>query len=319
MRFSIIIPVYNTEKYLDCCIKSVLKQKFRDFELILVNDGSTDESFQICQRYLQKDNRIKVFSKKNSGLSATRNFGIRQAKGEYVLFLDSDDYWLEDTLLYRLNDRIKQKESDVINFNFCKVVDGIKGEKYFTLNENMPQGLSEMECIKFIADKNIWVSSSWNKAVRRTIFSENNLYFREGINAEDIDWSVRLALAAKSFDYLNVIGLAYVQRQGSISHSMSLEKVDQLKENIIFSKQLIEEASDIKKIMLYPYLAYQIGVLLINVASLGKSDGKKRLKQSLSSLTHYLSFATDKRLKALNICVKWLGLGICFRLIKLIY
>ncbi len=319
MRFSIIVPVYDTEKYLDNCICSVLKQDFEDFELILVNDGSTDSSFQICETYYQKDSRVRIFNQMNSGQSATRNYGLRNAEGEYVIFLDSDDYWTDSALLCQLNNRIEQTQSDVLSFNFCKVIKGKEGKKYFGLNEDMPYELSERECIKFMADNGIWVSSPWNKAIRRKLFEEYDLYFREGINAEDIDWSTRLALAAKKFDYLNVLGLAYVQREGSISHSMSLEKIIQLKENVALSEKLIARASDIKKIMLDPYLAYQIGVLLINMASLNEGEEKEKLKQSLKPMLHYLAYTSDKRLKILNVFIKYFGLSISLRVIKLVY
>lgn len=91
-RISIIVPVYNTEKYLEDCIMSILKQDFEDFELILVDDGSKDNSFEICKRFEKKDRRVRAFSKTNGGVSSARNFGISVAEGAYITFIDSDDY-----------------------------------------------------------------------------------------------------------------------------------------------------------------------------------------------------------------------------------
>ena len=93
MKISVIIPVYNTEKYLKECIESVLAQTYTDLEILLINDGATDSSPQICEAYEKQDDRIKVIHKENGGLSDTRNVGIDQCSGDYVLFLDSDDYW----------------------------------------------------------------------------------------------------------------------------------------------------------------------------------------------------------------------------------
>ena len=93
MKISVIIPVYNTEKYLKECVDSVLAQTYWDLEILLINDGATDSSPQICEVYAKQDMRIKVIHKQNGGLSDTRNTGIKQCSGDYVLFLDSDDYW----------------------------------------------------------------------------------------------------------------------------------------------------------------------------------------------------------------------------------
>lgn len=110
---SIIVPIYNSEKHLVECIESVLKQSFEDFELILIDDGSTDASFNICKKYLNVDKRIRLYSKENSGVSDTRNYGISKSNGNLIMFLDSDDYILSDMLMVML-DEMKNSESDII-------------------------------------------------------------------------------------------------------------------------------------------------------------------------------------------------------------
>ena len=99
MYFSVIVPVYNVEKYLSECIDSILCQTFTDFELILVDDGSKDKSGEICDQYAQKDSRIKVIHKENGGLSDARNFGTAASNGKYIVYLDSDDYISDDNFL----------------------------------------------------------------------------------------------------------------------------------------------------------------------------------------------------------------------------
>ena len=107
IKVSVIVPVYNTQDYLNECIDSVLNQSLADFELICIDDGSTDASLEILKDYEKKDNRIQVFSQKNSGLAASRNAGLNVAQGEYVLFLDSDDYLKSDTLEKLYNQAIE--------------------------------------------------------------------------------------------------------------------------------------------------------------------------------------------------------------------
>ena len=119
--FSIIIPVYNVEKYLERCVSSVLSQSFDDYEIILVDDGSTDDSGFICDRLAIKDKRIKVFHKVNGGAASARNLGISNICGFYTLFLDSDDLWESRSALECIYKRIKEFKEDVVLFG-CRDV-----------------------------------------------------------------------------------------------------------------------------------------------------------------------------------------------------
>lgn len=116
VAFSIIVPVYDVEKYLEQCVKSVLMQTFHDFELILVDDGSPDGCGAMCDLFAASDQRVKVIHQSNSGLSAARNSGIKIMSGQYVLFLDSDDYWIRNDFLEILWNRIEQVEPDLVSF-----------------------------------------------------------------------------------------------------------------------------------------------------------------------------------------------------------
>ena len=104
-KVSVIVPVYNVEKYLRQCLDSILQQTYQNLEILIINDGSTDGSDAICREYLEKDERISYFAKENTGISDTRNVGIRQATGEYVTFVDSDD-WIEKTYIEELYDKL---------------------------------------------------------------------------------------------------------------------------------------------------------------------------------------------------------------------
>lgn len=117
MKFSIVVPVFNVEQYLSRCIESVLSQTFKDFELILVDDGSTDSSGAICDRYAEKDNRIRVIHKKNGGVSTARNTGIEISSGEYITFCDSDDYY-KNMLLEIVAAYLEDSSVDLLSYNF---------------------------------------------------------------------------------------------------------------------------------------------------------------------------------------------------------
>ena len=123
--FSIIIPIYNVEKYLTECIESVLNQSFKSFEVILVNDGSPDNCGKICDEFAEKDKRIHVIHKANGGLSDARNAGMRVMTGEFVYFLDSDDY-IVDNAIERMVSVITEKRADAVSFGYIKIDDDEK-------------------------------------------------------------------------------------------------------------------------------------------------------------------------------------------------
>lgn len=140
---SIIVPVYNVEPFISECINSILIQSYKNFELILVNDGSTDNSPTICEQYASKDKRIKVIHKANGGLSDARNWGLKFSSGEYVVFLDSDDYWNDCDALFSLYSLLnKYSEVDVVFF------------RRFTFEENISQHIRYFP--QFNLNKTCW-------------------------------------------------------------------------------------------------------------------------------------------------------------------
>ena len=121
---SIIIPVYNVEKWLNKCIDSILSQSYENFEVILVNDGSTDKSKDICDQYSKEDNRVKVFDILNSGQSVARNIGLKEAKGDYILFIDSDDYISDKAIIEKFINILDNNNYDFIYTSYCRFEDG---------------------------------------------------------------------------------------------------------------------------------------------------------------------------------------------------
>lgn len=205
MLFSILVPVYNVEKYLAQCIESVLTQDFDDYELILVNDGSTDKSPDICQAYADQDGRIKYYSKNNEGLLLTRRYGIQRAKGDYVLFLDSDDFW-EPGLLKKLQQEIKKYAYDLIVYRFKRLTDegkliredrGIFPDHTFFDDKNKKDFI-----LQFVSSSRLNVM--WSKCVRRQILDVEADYSRfKDKKGEDLLQSIAIVKNARTVLYLD--------------------------------------------------------------------------------------------------------------------
>lgn len=177
-RFSIIIPVYNAEKYLDRCISSVIKQTYRNCEIILINDGSKDHSGTICDEYARKDNRIKVVHQENAGVSTARNIGLKNAVGEYIIFVDCDD-WLQTNMFQKLNNIIERENVDCIIYNLKGIIK----------NRFVPEKKLINSIIKLIKTETI--NSPCNKVYRRDIIEQYNIKFDKKIEiGEDLLFNI---------------------------------------------------------------------------------------------------------------------------------
>lgn len=210
-RISVIVPVYNVEKYLKECIESILSQTYKDFELILVDDGSTDSSGKICDYYMGKDDRIKVLHKKNGGLSSARNAGINIAVGEYVSFVDSDDYILED-FLKKLYEKSKCSRADICECTFYY----LKGRKLIQSRKFDVKELIKTEAIeRLFAPPYQSFVNTWNKLYKRALFQE--ILFPEGKLHEDEFTTYKLLYEANKVAYLNECLYVYRIRNNSIT------------------------------------------------------------------------------------------------------
>lgn len=231
--FSFIITVYNVEDYLAECIESILKQTFKDYEVILINDGSTDNSLEICRYYEKKDERINVINKKNEGLAETRNKGIEIASGEYLIFLDSDDHLeKKGNGLSELFNVLKYKDVDVLLFNLVP----------FSLNEEMEylyyrvpkfKEIKETENLSILFKKRIYLASACNKIVRREVVTKNHLKFPTGKLSEDISWCGDLLKVAKKIKFYPIDLYFYRKnRENSITFRTSRKNLLDILEQI---------------------------------------------------------------------------------------
>lgn len=193
--FSIIIPVYNKGEYLSSCLECLLNQTYSNFEIICINDGSTDNSLEILERFVQKDNRIKVFSQENKGASATRNLGIEKAQGEYLLFCDADDKFKPE-LCEVVAKNIKKNPVDVVAFAHEDYVDG----KFNSVSFKNLQKLKKDNSLKNQLDLQIYI---WEKAFRRDFIIKNEIQFPIGIkNAEDVIFCLKTLFSGATYLYI---------------------------------------------------------------------------------------------------------------------
>lgn len=191
---SVVVPVYNVEKYLEVCIRSILEQTFTDFELILIDDGATDASGIICDNFAAEDNRVIVIHKENGGLSDARNTGIRQASGKYLLFVDSDDYieknTLQDTFLLA-----EQRQADVIVFGYYADVfnkDGtIESHKNNAEDNTLSDPISIAKEVVYLK-RNFVFDASWNKLYRTDLIRKNDIWMPVGEIFEDTAFNTSL-------------------------------------------------------------------------------------------------------------------------------
>ena len=282
-KFTVIIPVYNVAAYLSKCINSVLKQDFKQYEVILIDDGSTDESGKICDEFAKQDNRIVVIHQKNKGLSAARNMGIENAKGEYILFLDSDDYWRDSSALNIIYSRLSVSNADILSFNYMKFCDDIFERPYFRQDNDMPLDELEKNSLEYQVNNDLWIACAWNKVIKRELFCEGKLHFNLGITSEDIDWCLRLALYAEKFDFIANVIVCYRQRKTSISKSITVQKMDMLIDNIEVCLSLLETEKRIQKVdILKPYIGYQYGTAIYSVSSIADKKECNRLMGRLN-------------------------------------
>lgn len=216
---SVVVPVYQAESYLSRCLDSILTQTFTDFEVILVDDGSKDNSGEICDEYAAKDNRFRVIHQENHGVSVARQVGLDAATGDYVIQIDSDD-WIEDSMLSDMWHKAKDGDLDVV---ICDIkIVRKSGIKYL-------KGLKSDSVNLFIKDM-LMIKSPWslvNKLFRRVIYTDNEIiYPREGMNlGEDMALAVEQMYYCRKIGYLNKAYYYYFENGTSITHPKGEESL----------------------------------------------------------------------------------------------
>lgn len=205
-KVSVIVPIYNVEKYLEKCINSLLSQTLEDIQIILVNDGSKDNSGNIAKEY-EKNNKDRVIyvEKENGGLSDARNYGLKYATGDFIAFLDSDDY-IEKNAYEEMYNKAIEGNADYVECDFIwEFPNKIRVDKQYPY-KNKKEMLSFVRVV------------AWNKLIKRQLIIDNNLEFPKGLRYEDVEFTYKLIPFINKFAYVDKPFIHYVQREGSIAN-----------------------------------------------------------------------------------------------------
>ena len=279
LKLSIIIPVYNVEKYLGKCLDSVLVGNAFTGQVICVNDGSTDGSAAILAQYAKKYPNVEVITQPNAGLSAARNTGIKAATGEYICFVDSDDYW-EPNVLGGLMEQIERDKLDVLRFKYQNV-----NEQYEVFNPNKGNPYRNDDYSDVVTDGVSFLNSRFGTACYAVMFVikrsllindrciDDRCLFTEGIYFEDTDWTPRMLCRAKRVASTETMVYNYLMREGSITNAVNRSKQKKvLDDKMRLIKTLKQQAIDLKKSGRYNRW-YQDMIAMTVISIIGKISG----------------------------------------------
>ena len=263
LKFSVIIPVYNVKEYLSNCIDSVLAQSTGSFEIILVDDGSTDGSGALCDQYAEKYPQILAIHQQNQGVSVARNTGIEKATGEYVLFLDSDDWW-EPNLLELLTPLTK-KSPDLVEFGY-KIIYA-NGQIICTRPQLLAEGTRGSEHLQHLFQNNTMpIGSSCASAYRRQFMQDHKLCFPVGVRyGEDLKFRIEILEHASCVYSLREALYCYRMRETSVTHNLSVQNFH----------DVLSIVAEICRAYPLPATANYYCMRLLSVPSLTRKEAKK--------------------------------------------
>lgn len=323
--FSIVIPVYNTRKELERCVSSITVQTFRDFELILVDDGSTDGSGALCDRLSQADSRIKTIHRENGGCSEARNTGVRAAAGEYLMFVDSDDMWDDaDALkdIKKIIDENAPTEIDAVCFGVA-----IYNEDGELVKIRKPDAANlhpadKYETFKHLVLTNQYFSTSYAKALRREFFLDHDLFFVKGLLSEDIEWSARIMINCNSMAVYPSAFYKRIQRsEGSITSAIGRKNITDILSSIEKGVDYVFSHCEDKKMepIYLEYWAYQYGMLLGLVTVMERDPEYKNVLDRLKKMDWLLKYDHVKKVRIVRLCNAILGLPLTIKLVSKYY
>lgn len=220
VKVSVIIPVYNVELYLEECLDSVLSQSLRDIEVILVNDGSTDRSFEIIENYAKNDNRIQVLNQDNKGVSAARNIGLSISRGEYILFVDSDDMIIENSLDLLYKQACEKNTEVLLGHAYRYFTNGEKIDFFYNRKKLDKDEVTDGKVLySRLMEKSIFPPLVYLFFCKKDFLDKYDIRFKEGIIHEDELWCVKVIYQAKKITCTSFYTYLYRHREGSIMNS----------------------------------------------------------------------------------------------------
>ena len=279
-KYSVIIPVYNTEKYLDRCLESVLKQTNQDYEIIVVNDGSTDNSLDILNKYKES---ITIINQENQGLSIARNNGVAKSSGKYLIFLDSDDFL--ETKLFENIDKVSKNNPDIIRYGLNEV----RNEEITSINNTAFNNLDGKDAFKIIVQDK-YIEPAWLYAINKEFYNKNNFEFMPNMYHEDFGIIPKIICLASKVTSISYNGYNYYIRENSIMNDNTnlLKKANDF---MTQGKILLKEDSFPKEY--YSYIANSLISKAKTLKGKDKKDYIKILKKM--KISKYLLTDTFKR------------------------
>lgn len=284
---SVVIPIYNSEKVLERCIESVIKQEHSNLDIILINDGSTDKSEEICEEYLKKDSRIRYFYQKNQGVSCTRNYGIDVAKGEYIIFIDSDDY-IENNMISSLLNNV---DMSICGYSTYYLKDNMDIPYITNYNELEKKVLTQKDFFKHLGywmlNFNI-ICMPWNKLFNLKKIRDNNLYFPYDVSyGEDLIFNLKyFDLMQKMFFTPEVLYHYELGNSNSLEGKYKDDIFQQQKEQFIMILSLLKERKQLSYYNKRNLACYFIGrveycikMLFHEQCLLSKEEKRERIKK----------------------------------------
>lgn len=292
-KVTVIVPIYNVEKYLARCIDSLVNQTLNEIEIVLVNDGTKDSSGKIAMQYAkQYKEKIIYLEKENGGLSDARNYGLAYAKGEYIAFLDSDDY-IEKDAYEKMYEKAKLENADYVECDFIWEYPNKKRKDKCYQYNNKKEMLAFARVV------------AWNKLIKREIIEENNIRFPKGLRYEDIEFTYKLIPHLNKICYVDQCFIHYIQRKNSIANVQNEKTAEifEILDNVIRyykEKNLFEEY---RNELEYNYARYLLCSSLKRICKIGNKQIRKRLiRQTWSKLNiEFPEWKENKILKDVHI------------------
>lgn len=307
--FSIIVPVYNAKKYLKYCITSIIKNYIKDrLEVLLIDDGSKDDSGAICDAYSEKYEFIHTYHQQNRGAASARNLGVKKAIGQYVLFVDADDY-IQEGVLQQVLLSIQNSYKTFYILKAYKVFDNGKKE-LINKWEKPENNYSKEKWIAWFSTFPKYPGSACDKMVERRLLTEHNIWFEEGRTAEDLYWVLQCIVYAKSYDALEM-DYYYYRKDVKESVTNNISKMN-LQDMLHAVSLGIEFANAFPKYRDYMYsmLAYEVEVMIYLYGKLDKAE-RQKVKDSVLEQKWLLAYRQTKRTKIIRYMLQLFGINGC--------
>ena len=292
-KISVIVPVYNAEEYIEKCVSSIMNQTYKNLEIILINDGSTDNSGKMCDRYVKKDKRVVVLHKDNGGISSVRNTGIELATGDYIAFVDADDWISEDAFEYLIKNAKKYKA----DITCCRSYHVVKERKIF-ISDEKTYFFDKNEAITNLVSNEIIGNTVWRKLFKKKLFK--GITFPINRTYEDIHVTHKLILKANKITVLPDAKYFFRRHNKSITKSPKTirKSSDIVYANIVRYNDLSKQYPQLKELMMKNIIDYSIK--LISVCSRNKSE----IEDNMETLDVISDFLEDNYDYLSSICSK---------------